>query len=444
MPTKFGSAEPNRPKQSDLHATVECIVGGTPIETNRYLQSFSLTQKVHGSYECSFVFYDQQWDVLEDLLLRKGMGTPVDFRFGFRSKMSPWIRMVLNDYTPSFSNQGVTLTVPLTDAAQLANKKTRTKGYDVDEFPRISDIVRWICVENRWPFIIEPTSPHQNPITQDHKPDTHFIMHKLREQAVNETGIGGYQCYFEAGGKNSPEPTGRLHFHTVNFIMQTKGEVYKTYNFAKELDGDVIEFTPQDNTAVICMAGGKNADYECFDPRTKNRVKVERKLYDFKGRPIVGGGVVTEPTDDPGIVNRWVTRPFENPDELRRYAEARWAAFNQVTFSATLKVLGDPWLEPNTYVRVNVIKSDGQVHSRWSGRYLIKSVEHNIEAGSFTSTCELQRESAGELDNGTTTQTGGDVKLIGGKPVQTRDQTTDEQERANNTVRRPVERNNGN
>jgi hypothetical protein len=432
MPTKYGSSEPNRVKHSEQHASVECVVGGTPIETNKYIQSFQLVEKAQGSYEAEFVFFDYEWDVLEEFLLRKGMGTPVDFRFGFRDRQSQWFRMLLADYTPSFSNQGVVLTVPLKDGASLANKKTRSMGYSVDRFPTISSIVEWICEQNNWPMIVEPTKPHQNPITQDNMADTHLLMHKLKDQAVNLKGIGGYVCYFEAGGAQSSNPLGILHFHTPTYPKATKQEIYKTYNFAKELDGEVLEFTPKDNTSVVCMAGGKDANYECFDPRTKRRTTERRRTKDFEGRPMIGEGSVAEPTDEPGMVNRWVTRPFDNPDELKRYAESRWAMFNNTTFTATLKLLGDPFISPLMFVRVNVIMRNGKIHDRWSGRYLVNSATHEIEAGRFTTTLELLRESAGKTDGGgelsgsipSHAAGGGNVKLEGGKYAFARETST--------------------
>jgi hypothetical protein len=431
MPTKYGSSEPNRPKQSDLHATVECIIGGTPVQTNKYLQSFTTKSKLVGSHEAEFVFFDYEWDVLEEFLLRKGQNTPVEFRYGFRTRMSPWINLKLVDYIPSFSNQGVTITVPLKDVAFTANKKTRDKGYPVDAFPRISTIVQWVCEQNGWAYLIEPTKPHKNPITQSGQPDTQFLTHKLKEAAVNEKGVGGYVCYFEAGGRQDANPEGTLHFHTPTYPLATKQGIYKEYNFAKELDGEVLEFTPKDNTSVLCMAGGKNANYETFDPRTKKRNVIERKMTDFKGRPMIGEGYVTEPTDIPDAPNRWITRPFENPEDLKRYAEARWSAFNIGTFGATLKLLGDPFITPLMYVRVNVIMRNGKKHDRWSGRYLVQEVEHEISPGSFTTTCTLLRESAGKIENAaksdqpTRAGGGGSVKLQGGKYAFARDTNPD-------------------
>jgi len=81
-----------------------------------------------------------------------------------------------------------------------------------------------------------------------------------------------------------------LHFHTPTYVLQTNNAVYKTYNFAKDLDGEVIEFTPEDRSVTLAKLGAIDANYECYDPRTGELVTISKRGDNLGRRPVIGLG----------------------------------------------------------------------------------------------------------------------------------------------------------
>lgn len=366
---------------------MKIFIGGIQIDVNEYVQELEVEFPTERSAWGRVVFFDKSWSTMEDFLLRQGHSTPVILQFGFNGAFSDPLEFKLGRYTPSFTHAGVILDVELMDGATVANLLARSKGYPLSKYPRISDIILEICTRNRWKAVVEPTKKLVKPmLAQSNIPDNQYAALVLQEQAVNNEGNGGYKCYME--------PPDIFHFHTPAYVLQTKNAVYRTYNYAKELDGEVIEFTPEDHAVELAQLGARDAVYECLDPRTGERSSIRRTSKGTGKAKLVGPGEIDPIVHGDGI-NRFLRRPFENPEELKRYAEQRWAMFNQLQFTATLKLLGDPFIKPMRYVVVNVIKEDGNVHERWSGKYLIKKITHNLAPGSFTTTCELQRETVG-------------------------------------------------
>lgn len=384
----------NRPPQSNLFPTVEILINGVPIDVSSYFQELTFTEHTVGSGEGQLQLFDRDWDVLEAFLYDAGANAPVDFRFGFEGRVPDfWFRLLVGIYTPTFrTNQGTILDIELFDSGALLNASvSEDKGYPLDQYPRISDIVAEIAERNGWVPVIEKTKPHTRPFTQDGIPDTQFMLHELLEKARNEQGAGGYHCFIYRNKE--------LHFHTATYQNRQEANVYAVYNVGRDWDGEVLEFSPDDQQVAAAAMGGRDTNFEIMDPK-KRRFTVVRKRAGQSEQAIVGGGKV-----DPfryfgnrnknNVINRWITRPFENPDELETYASHRTAKFQQGQFGATLNIMGDPYIRPLQFVTVNVIKSDGQPHARWSGNFFINEITHNITAGRFTTSLDLTRESMG-------------------------------------------------
>ena len=379
----------NRGQHSDLHATLELAIAGVRIDVNKYVQQFTFKDVSQAAGEGTVVMFDEEWDVLETFLSRVGNVAPIQFRFGFEDHFSQDLEMKMLNYVPTFTQAGVVITLNMLNKSIAANLRAITQAYAPVEglYPRISDIVEEIAKRNKWEYLIEPTKVRSGEaIIQNNVPDTHFMTQELQKLAVNEKGQSGYRVFLDRNNV--------LHFHTPDFVAHNKREVYRTYNFARDIDGEVLEFAPEDKTVMMATVGGYDANFECADQRKKRPVVIEGRAKDKAKDNIIGGGKIW-PVHDGKEFNRWITRPFKSPEELEAYAKYRQTWFAQMTFDATLRILGDPHIRPMDYVVVNVLKKNGEPHKRWSGKYRVNELEHEITSGSFTTTCSLTRQTGG-------------------------------------------------
>jgi hypothetical protein len=219
-------------------------------------------------------------------------------------------------------------------------------------------------------------------------PDLQFIKETLLELSFNLEGNGGFQTYLLRNRE--------LHFHRPQYNNDPVGgvrEAYRVYTFGRDLEGDVISFAPETNSVAISWLAGEDARFEFVDPRSKRRVSEEEHRTTSQSE-VIGPGEYS-PVYPDARITKVINMPFKSKEEFEAYLRWRWATFNIASFSATLTVVGDPFVRPLDIVVVNVVKSDGTIHDRWSGRYLVKGIQHLISAGSFESELRLVRDTSG-------------------------------------------------
>ncbi len=413
----------HRPRQSDLQAVVEGFqVGGESVDLTKHLQGLELERTSHASSKGTLTLYDEEWDALEDLFMERGLHAPVTFRYGWLGNLSPIQHLSLGSYSPAFDHHGVTLTIDLVDSGSAVNLKNRSSSWPPTT--RISDIVLEIAHRNNWGTVVEETKQYPEPITQNNIPDTQFLIRTLHEMAVNnQAGEAGYVCYLEAAIGAQKKDT--LHFHTPGFGQATKGEVARVFNFARDFDGEMLSFEPEDLQLMGASLGSRINKAEQMDTRKGAVSKIDTRdeggLANADGSA-QGDGAATK-LNGPGkqssihdeeVPHRYTSRAFRTPQEQENYVKHRQMYFANLQFQAAATILGDHSLYPMQIIEINVIKSSGELHKRWSGRYTVRKVVHTIEGGSFMTNLDLMRRTDGV---GTVTASGKEIKLSKPRPA---------------------------
>ena len=372
-------------------AMVELTIGGAALDVTAHLQEFAYEEPGMGASKGQVVLFDYDWDFVDRLLQKVGSQQKVQFRFGFRGHMSTVCTLLLVSYQPAFTPQGATITIDLLDASSVkANMDVQTKAWPSKTYPRISDIVQAIAVRNGWQCVIEPTANHERDFRQSKTTDVQFIKQQLLKQAKNPKGASGYFCNMRGTSQNSATV---LHFHTPTYRLDGKSlDVYRTYSFARDLEGTVLSFTPIDQTLALTAMGGGKTQFESYNQKKKKRVVVKTDPATDPTTQLIGPGSIPKSKAE---LERYISLPLTTEAELKNYAAFRKTYLNVFRAAASMQIIGDPYIHPMDIIRVNIVMRSGLPHPAFSGRWLVKSVSHKITAGSYLTDLELIRDSVG-------------------------------------------------
>jgi len=111
---------------SEKQVRIDCIINGQPLLQAKYLTGLSYEQNVDGASKGSLKLFDKDWDFIENLVLSKGFGSSLSFRFGWQDNLSEWIDGVVLDYVPEFTNSGVNVEIPFRDLSVNDNQEAKS------------------------------------------------------------------------------------------------------------------------------------------------------------------------------------------------------------------------------------------------------------------------------------------------------------------------------
>ena len=234
-----------------------------------------------------------------------------------------------------------------------------------------------------------------------------------------ETGQSGYRLWFDDAATPDGTKGSTLYFKPDQYTdienrMSDKllENIDKTYQFSfgSGPDSSVIDFQPDYSGIVAAVVGGNKVEGNTVDAITNDLISVSYDKDSDPKRPSTGDSLYDE---SQGTV-RIGDSSYEFNEIINKAANL-WASMSSYGYTATMTVIGDPWIDVQTVCSIAVYTPQGLPHHS-SGIYLITSATDSISGGSFTTTLELIRNAVGIGVNdsgGVDITIGGNTQYVG-------------------------------
>lgn len=360
--------------------------GGTTIDLpfHQYLEEVSVELNTGGSWTASLTLFDTEFDALELAILAAEADRNIQFSFGW-DDVNNSVQRTFNGWVirsqPEFQPHGTSLTLEIMARAPGKGAVDR-KIRSFPEGMRASEIVEAIAVLNGWASIIEPTDAAlETPFNSKGESDFNFIRDQLLKQARSLNGGSDYHLFFDE------EDT--LHFHTSRFLS---GQTH-AYRLARDMSGEVLSFAPTESAIFGVLEGGGNAKFTSPVSAQGGTAEVSSSAsagvggegapttFDAAAKPSLGDGT-----------HSYVNLYSRYPAEVERIARSRHEHYRRITYNAEMSVRGTHRVRVMDYVRVEVVKTNGEQHYL-SGNFQVFSVKHAFSAGAdWTTGFTLTRE----------------------------------------------------
>lgn len=376
---------------ANLVFELEIITGGTSfvVPAHQFLQSIEIEASVGSTFTGSITLFDPEGEFLEDLFIAAGLDRGIRFRWNwdrYGIDTAPTFEGSIITYTPTFQPQGIQLVLNILAKPVLpCVLDKRTRSYQAGSL--ISDIVLSIADERGWPTVdirgnstIEPTGESiDQPFSTTDESDLRFIAEQLRPQAVNAQGQGGYVFFFDQYGA--------VHFHTRLFLPP----LVRTYTFARDVSGEVISFSPTDNSVMASLFGSTNVAF--------------RGQSSLNASPVGSDGTATEGLDQqPEVAEESATAipdygeglhaavniMSRDAAELGRLAKDRRERARNATLTGELVVIGTHDVGLLEFVDVQVLRKDGTLHYL-SGSYQLQKIRHTVDSSGWQTAFDVVR-----------------------------------------------------
>jgi len=376
-------------ERSDLTPFVAVWINGAELDTVEHLDGFTFQHTLGGGASGTLSMVDDNWEHWETWFVDTGVDTDIKFKFGYvGGDETGMIKAKATKVTPEFTEGGITLEVEFTGEYTYRTYETFSKIFDIEEFPLISDIARWVIKEQMGftDFIVDPTEgTRSESITVKDENPVDFMRKELAKRAINYKGDGDYIFDVGCEGYGDTQPK----FISKHSISR---KVYKTYFLMKDKFGEMKSFTPSDNSRLMAAFGGDATGNVSIDTKTKEPKTVklgktegaEKLKKKANSSPIIIGG--GRP------IKTYASLPTVGAEaDIQQEALARYARFRDLAITGDAELIGDPKFPPGGYIEIIVQSPKGKLH--WfSGIYMVKSVTHTIGNGEYSSELEVMRE----------------------------------------------------
>lgn len=359
--------------------------------------NYSVVSSIGVGNQVAITILDPNWDVLGDIVANAlSNKSSIGFQFGWRGLDDRFGRNVhglfIHDYNVSYNSfQGATIQLIAVDRTIQLSQVSKSIAFKANT--PISDVIKQIF------NIIDPSIEVEiDPIKQVLGEEYRWMnnlspleyLKEILRVAKSVKGTSNYIMLTEL------DETGRTKVKIK--ADNAHSTVVRKYFMGRDRAGQMIEFSPQVLGSVLLTMGGGRADAVSVDPKTGSAQKVTSTQEENKTG--LADKAVLETPKKPTKTHEV---PVSDKDSAEGVAsEARSRVDNHMN-NATAVVWGDPNIKAFDQIDVVVLKSDvpGVVKDisdkyivRTSGTYVVKSVEHIIQAGLFRTMLELYRESS--------------------------------------------------
>lgn len=371
------------------------------IPAGEFLVSLSITLKGGGAWDGALVLFDPSGNGLENMLQTAGNFKRIRLQWGWLDgtgqQTDPTWEGTVAKVVPNYTEAGTTLTLELVASGvySMSVEKSSTyaaKGAKVDEIVKAQ--ARKYGMRTEVDGVATVQTPENNKLTAPINRAERNVWEYLKELGNRSFGADKFEVYVDAQNV--------LHFHDKFF---NKPDVRAAYIFARDAFGEVISFSPEDDSLMAALKGAQKAEYTCIDSFRGLRLSTSSDVNfipetSFSGKPKVGpdesyGNVISDGTT---FKQHIVARTKEEYDE--KLMQAINAARSQ-PIKATLEVKGTQSVNLMDYVRVTYYMPDGQEHFL-SGAYRADEVNHEITASGWTTAFTLSRKGQRKAFDGVT------------------------------------------
>lgn len=399
---------PLRPVE-DENGDVDLETAGSDIRLEEF-QYRSVTQT--GNMAVFRLFLKSWSDVVETMALIASQ-EDADVRFGYLNLpdmiVGPFKVRVIS-VTPEFRENGYTLVVEAIDADTAKNLKSGNKTVTWRaRSGRISDIAYYIATQNGWDTCIEQSEAldPNTAWTQSQQTDLNFLQNTLGPNAKSEVQreevkggkVGPYVAYLQP----RPRPDGKpvLHFHplkpTSKSPVATPQRSY-VWGGVQESEsrtyGTVVSFNPHFDSQVFSMIGGSRLASQSVDIDRKILNIIEVAGSDVKDRGLQGNEgqqtLINLSSKEPA---RGMTVADHDLDIAASRAVSRYFRLRDCTFTASMTILGDPYLRAG--ITINVLAMRPDAGSIMFYDWFIVEAIHTITGGEYVVNLQLTRTTTG-------------------------------------------------
>lgn len=340
-----------------------------------------------GAWSGDLELFDQTGSYLEELLLTVGPNTLVKMRFWEHGHTSPYFVGGITVIQPEYRPEGVGLLLGLVSkGVHNAVQDIKPRGFLKGANP--SDVVRSIALERGWKIenggiatVVDAANVLDHPVQTTTDSDYSFIMNRILPYAVDAQGR-----HFDFRLVEGLKPI--VYFQSS--AAPTMQKQRRTYTYLRDPNGEVISFTPSENTLGAWLMGGGAGRFDSVDSLSGS--VTEQQSTTTEGID----GVVALPDAQyvaktlPDSVARRVSVPGRSLLDTRSAALHHWSKFSEESLSAALEVRGTHDVNVGEYIEVNFYRRDNTAHP-YGGLYRVISFKHIFGLQGWTTTFELVR-----------------------------------------------------
>lgn len=375
------------------YAFVEITIGefNMTLIPPEHLVQFTYTRKpLNAANKFIISLYDETAMMIEYQLL-KGY-KEIKFQYGYvNGVVSPVYSGMVTEYDVDFTSAGALINIEGLSSSISSFSKPVTKTYtDM----KIHEIVKDIAQEEGWieGNIVECQSlsdgdNKDKTFTRNNQAAQIFITNELIPYAKSaKNGDSNYVLNFEDTADGT-----KVNFYPIIQAGKGIGSSNSTtdYEFqwgSGDRNSKVISFNPDYSGTLSLMSGGATVEAETVDKIANEMFAVKYDNNSDSDRTTLG----SKATYNYSEAKRKIGGSSYTMDEMTNIAAYMWYSHATYPVTAELVVLGDPNLKAFDIISVVMLNKDGLPHHS-SGIYLIKEIEDDISAGSFTSKMTLFR-----------------------------------------------------
>ena len=291
-------------------------------------------------------------------------GTKLYFQFGFLGEIPSKVHTaIIKDIDTRYGQQGVAVTIRALDRGTDIK---RTSSPKIWKNIRSSDIARQIAKKYNLIPVVDSTTKVWDSISQGNRSDMEFLQY-----VANRELNGNYVAYIRGD---------ELYFVTRG-LNKTSSVTFRW----GDGDGDVIDFYPKlrESTSKKGASSTSLLSYDTTNQKvqvTNADNKTEKDATTLGQVKMVYNGIVGEKVSE--FIDKRIPQPG-NADTLTNLANSNKKKGSLKLQGASLTVIGNPKLEPNT-----VITMSGTAE-RHTGNWLVEKVKHSISSSGYICTMEL-------------------------------------------------------
>lgn len=278
-----------------------------------------------------------------------------------------------NTFTPVIKPEGtgITINAVLTPFIKL-NQKDKQRSFN-DE---ISNIVSQIAQENGLKADVDKTDI-KGVFRQLNQTDYDFIRKVLLPKANSTQNDSPFFFWIEGD---------TLYFKQLK-TDKPKHKFVLPHDVNEDITAPVLSFSPEFNVMSGIFAGDK-VKVKKLDPLKKEFSEEVIDNSSMSKRVVLGEKKTLTGSEKIRVAAHGNTKN----EEVARYKNM-WSKLSDFPVKATLEILGNPFIKQNEIAEVLVYITNQKTKEvnlyHHSGNYFIKSVKHNISAGSFKTSLEM-------------------------------------------------------
>ena len=379
------------------------------IDPSKYFQSLTMEEKSESAMSGSIVLFDEDFDVLESLLITSGSNREMRFRWGWLDESSkkpiPFYKVFVTGYKPQPSYEGLTLNIEYITTGsfrQAIDKKPKPQSWKANTplhqiVQDLADYYGWRTQDNKGRKTIEPTniSLDQGININDETPFS-FIKNRLKPRAVNQFGEG-FRCALN--GEGDDEET-VIHFHSEDFVakQEPNNSVAKKYVYARGINSEVESFEPEDNSFFQSLVGVKEGEFAGTESQQGEKLEETTERQGQNQRHEQHESTMTRLTEEELIRSRTYISA-RNINDYRSKVQQFISQQLEGVMQASMSVHGTNDVVPFDRINVEYTLPNGRPHYM-SGVYSVFGITHEVGTDSWKTSFNLRRRGGLETVQG--------------------------------------------